>query len=349
MAKNLPAVIVIPAKQVPVRDLAGKPGKRSAIARPPAPGVDVVPALVGDVGRAAAKRFTTFFTDDIANANTRRAYHRAAMQFFTWCGDRGLSLPQIESIHVAAYREVLMASLAPSSVKQHLAAIRKLFDWLIIGQIVASNPAHAVRGPRHVVTEGLTPILGEEDAKALLASIDVSHVVGRRDRALIALMIATFSRIHAAIGMDVRHYFPDGKQWSVRLSEKNGKVITMPVHHKLESYLDEYIQVAGIAEQKRRPLFRTSRGQSRTLTAKRMSENDAWRMIRRRAADAGIKAAIGNHTFRGTGITNFLENGGKIEDAQKMAGHADTRTTKLYDRREHSIHRGEVEKISALG
>ena len=130
----------------------------------------------------------------------------------------------------------------------------------------------------------------------------------------------------------------------------------MPVHHRLEEYLDAYVEAAGGAdsfprdrEGGGRPLFRTSRGQSRLLTSKRMTRNDAFRMVRRRARDAGINKTVGNHSFRGTGITNFLENGGKLEDAQYMAGHCSARTTKLYDRRQQKVTRGEVERITILG
>ncbi len=189
MAKQIQKVLIPELVEVQEPGAAKLP--QVAEPRHPAPVIGRhVPLLIAQLGTKGKKRFTTFFTDNIRNVNTRQAYFRAAFQFFAWCDAQTLGLRDIESIHVAAYREVLIANLATSSVKQHLAAIRKLFDWLIIGQVVATNPAHAVRGPRHVVTEGLTPILSEEDAKALIASIDVSHVIGLRDRALIALMIS---------------------------------------------------------------------------------------------------------------------------------------------------------------
>lgn len=341
------------------------PGEKSLPAvielRTPAPRIGDVPHLVAEVGAKAKKRFTTFFTDNIRNANTRDAYFRAAFQFFTWCEEHGLRVETVESYHVSAYIEELGREKAKPTVKQHLAAIRMLYDWLIVGQVVSSNPAHAVRGPKHVVTEGLTPILDADQMKELLDSIDISTVVGLRDRALIGVMTATFGRIEATLGMNVDDYFPEGKQWSIRLHEKNGKDIKMPVQHRLEEYLDSYIEAAGGEEAfpfetndqgrktKKRPLFRSTRGRSGLLTENRMSRQDAWRMVRRRATAAGIKAAIGNHTFRGTGITNYLENGGTLTEAQRMAGHSDPRTTKLYDRRNQQITRGEVERITILG
>lgn len=305
-----------------------------------------VPRVVEDVGATAAVRFATFFTDNIRNPNTRVAYHRAACLFLDWCGDRGLGLSSIESYHVSAYVESLMSCRSKSTVKQSLAAIRMLFDWLVIGQVVPQNPAHSVRGPKLVVTTGSTPVLDEADARRLLASIDTSHVVGLRDRALIGLMVYSFARIHAALSMNVRDYFPTGKRWSIRLHEKGGKRHDSPAHHKLEEFLDEYLEAAGIADEKHGPLFRTTRGQTRRLTQNRLSRSDAWRMVRRRALDAGLRCEIGNHTFRATGITNYMKNGGDLKEAQKMACHADPRTTQLYDRSGNDVSLDEIERIS---
>ena len=327
----------------------------------PAPKTGDVPALVAELGAKAKKRFTAFFTDNIRNRNTREAYFRAAFQFFQWCDEHRLSVETVESFHVSAYVEQLGEEKSKPTVKQHLAAIRMLYDWLVVGQIVPANPAHAVRGPKHVVSQGLTPILDADQMKQLLDSIDVSSIVGLRDRALIGVMTATFGRVEATLGMNVADYFPEGKHWSIRLNEKNAKVITMPVQHKLEKYLDAYIEAVGGPEAfpletspagrttKNRPLFLSSRGRSKTLTSNRMTRQDAWRMVKRRAKKAGIITTIGNHSFRGTGITNYLENGGSLSEAQRMAGHADPRTTRLYDRRDQRITRGEVERITILG
>jgi site-specific recombinase XerD len=309
------------------------------------PGFDPIPVTIARAGEKAAYRFIEFFTANIRNQNTRKAYFRNAAHFFDWAGSRGLGLGRIRSVHVAAYIEELGQSLAKPTVKQHLAVIRMLFDWLVVGQIVPTNPAAPVRGPKHVVKQGRTPILTEDEARHLLASIETSHVVGLRDRALIGVLIYTFARIDAALSMNVEDYYPQGKRWWIRLSEKNDKVLELPAHHKLEAILDEYIHGARLEGQKKQPLFRTARGQKRELTARRMTQADAWRMIRRRAADAGIKTAIGCHTFRATGITNYLENDGTLENAQKMAGHESARTTKLYDRRNDQLTLDEIERI----
>jgi integrase/recombinase XerD len=307
----------------------------------------VVPAAIADAGEHAVRRFLEFFAATIRNRNTRTAYYRACGSFFAWLEQHGIDeLPDIEPIHVAAYIEALQATAAKPTVKQHLAAVRMLFDWLVVGQVLATNPAHAVRGPKHVVRRGKTPFLTEDQARRLIQGLDTSTVVGLRDRALIGMMTYTFARIGAVVGMRVQDYYPQGKRFWVRLHEKGGKQHEMPVHHKLEVYLDEYIAAAGIADDEKGPLFRTAVGKTGTLTISSMHRIDAYRMIRRRTAEAGFKVKLGCHTFRATGLTAYLEAGGSLENAQAMAAHESPRTTKLYDRTGDEITLDEVERIT---
>jgi len=305
-----------------------------------------VPAVLAAEGAAAAERFFTFFTDTIRNKNTRMAYHRNACRFFEWARDRGLALRDIKSYHVSAYVEELARTHAPPSVKQHLATIRMLFDWLITGQVVALNPAHAVRGPKYVVKKGKTPVLSEDEARTLLASIDPSDIIGLRDRALIAVCLYSFARIEAALGMDVGDYFPQGKRWWFRLHEKGGKHHDMPAHHKAEEYVDAYIEDAGLKDRKNEPLFRSAVGRTKRLSDRRMTRHAALKMIQRRSKKAGILTAVCCHSFRATGITNYLEHGGTLEKAQQMAAHESPKTTKLYDRTADAITLDEVERIA---
>ena len=243
--------------------------------------------------------------------------------------------------------------------KQHLAAIRMLFDWLVTGGVLATNPAHAVRGPKHVVKRGKTPVLVADQARALIESIPITRtitladgttaevpcLVGLRDRALIGVMTYAFARIGAVVAMRVEDYFANGKRWWVRLHEKGGKRHEMPAHHKLEVFLDGYIRAAGIGGDAKAPLFHSAAGRTGTLTAAPMHRIDAGRMVQRRAAGLGTKVKIGCHTFRATGITAYLEAGGTLENAQAMAAHESPRTTKLYDRSRERLTQAEVERI----
>jgi len=307
----------------------------------------VIPAAIADAGEQAVRRFLEFFAATIRNRNTREAYYRAACSFFAWLEQNDIrQLADIEPLHVSLYIETLQAIAAKPTVKQHLAAIRMLFDWLVVGQILATNPAHSVRGPKHVVRRGKTPFLTEDQARRLLAGLDLSTVVGLRDRAVIGMMTYSFARIGAVVGMRVEDYYPQGKRTWVRLHEKGGKQHEMPVHHKLEVFLDEYIAAAGIAEDGKGPLFRTAIGKTGVLTTNAMHRIDAYRMIRRRTGEAGYKVKLGCHTFRATGLTAYLEAGGTLENAQLMAAHESPRTTKLYDRTSDEITLDEVERIT---
>jgi site-specific recombinase XerD len=315
-----------------------------AIAEPAASAA--IPSVIAFEGAKASERFFTFFTDTIRNKNTRAAYYRNARRFFDWAEARGLALKDIKSFHVSAYIEEMGATHAAPSVKQHLATIRMLFDWLILGQVVEINPAQAVRGPKHVLKKGKTPVLDEDEARALLASIDSSDIIGLRDRALIAVCLYSFARIEAALGMDVGDYFPQGKRWWFRLHEKGGKHHDMPAHHKAEEYVDAYIEAAGLKDQKHGPIFRSALGKTKQLSLKRMTRHAALKMVKRRAKAAGIATEICCHSFRATGITNYLEHGGTLEKAQQMAAHESPKTTKLYDRTDDQITLDEVERIA---
>src|SRR5215213_11417198 len=134
-----------------------------------------LPTIITREGRKATKRFLEFFTANIRNLNTRLSYMRAIGSFLAWCEDRGASLHQIEPMLIAAYIEQLTQERAPQTVKQHLAAIRMLFDWLVTGQIVPFNPAASVRGPRYSIKKGKTPVLSAQETRKLLDSIDTSH------------------------------------------------------------------------------------------------------------------------------------------------------------------------------
>lgn len=326
-------------------------GPPAAPARPGPPTLAVegiaLPAIVLAAGEEGARHFLNFFVASIRNRHTRRAYARQARDFLAWCEAGGLvTIRQVRTEHAAAYVELLTRGGGEaSSVKQALAALRMLFDWLVVGQVVPASPFAAVRGPRLVVDEGRTSCLDGTQVVELFEAIPTDTLVGLRDRALIGLMAYTFARIGAALAMDVGDYWQEGKAGQVRLREKGGRRRTLAVHHVLEGYLDAYLTTAGIAAEKGTPLFRTARGRTGELTESRMGQADAWRMLRRRAKAAGLDVALCNHTWRATGITNYLENGGALETAQWMAGHGDPRTTKLYDRRRRLASRGEVERI----
>jgi site-specific recombinase XerD len=335
-----------------------------------------IPTLFAAAGDKAAFRLLEFFTANIRNTNTRAAYGRAVRRFSEWCQEHGLRLEQLTPVHVAAYVEELGRPAPPTpgpgetpteepkplskpSIKQHLAALRMLFDYLVIGQVVPHNPAASVRGPKYVVKKGKTPVLTPEEARRLFDSIDkveyeVGHMVPKapeqlsladlRDRALIAVMVYSFARIGAVLGMNVADYYQQGKRSWLRLHEKGGKEHEVPAHHKVVDYLDVYLEASGIAGAKETPLFR-SIDERRRLTGRRLVARDALAMVKRRSRAAGLGDRTCNHSFRATGITAYLRAGGHLVTAAGIAAHESTRTTQLYDRTDDDISLDEIEKI----
>lgn len=304
-----------------------------------------LPALFAGASEREAIRVAEFFAAQIRNLNTRRAYLRATMDFSRFCEERGLvDLASVQPLHVAAWVEFQLKSYSKPTVKQQLAAVRMLFDWLVVGQVVPTNPASSVRGPKHSVRRGKTPVLDAVSTRQLLDSIERDTDIGRRDRALIATMTYTFARIGAVVQMQIEDYFYQGHRPWVRLHEKGGKEHEMPVHHALHDFIEEYLAGANLKQVKGQ-LFRAVAGRSGRLTENPVSQSDAWNMLQRRAEAAGLQTRITNHTFRATGITEYLLAGGKVEVAQQMANHESSRTTGLYDRRSDLVAIDEIERI----
>lgn len=303
-----------------------------------------MPAIVREADQNAALAYLEFFTARIRNPNTRSAYHHAVRAFFTWSHENGLTLSTVRPIHVATYIEMLTEIRQPQTVKLHLAAIRMLYDWFVIQQVVPSNPTSPVKGPRYSVRVGKTPVLTAAEARQLLDSIETDTAIGLRDRALISFMLYTFARVSAAVGVNIGDLFiQDGHSW-VRLSEKGGKDHVMPLHPELEAAIGVYIRTLP-AHSPSAPLFRAARGRSGALASRRFDRRDAWAMVQKRREASGLAIKATCHSFRATGITIYLGDGGTLETAAIAAAHASTKTTALYDRRERHA---QIDVISKL-
>ncbi len=292
------------------------------------------------------RKFWAFFIAHVRNLNTRCADLMATRQFADWCEHYDIALERVEPIVVAVYVEELTKQLSSASVKQHLAAIRMLFDWLVVGQVLRFNPVSSVRSPKHVVKNGKTPVLSAEEARGLLDGIDLSTLAGLRDRALIGVLVFSFARITAAVSMRVADYYTQGRRSFFRLHEKGGRYNVVPAHHLAQEYVDVYLEAAELGDDRRGPLFRCCAvGRQDRLEDQGMSRATALRMIKRRARQAGLPAENCAHSFRGTGITEYLRNGGDLEVAARIAGHESTRTTQLYNRMQKEISLDEIERI----
>ena len=230
-------------------------------------------------------------------------------------------------------------------MKQHLAAIRVLGDWLVVSQVLPVNPAAAVRGPKYVVTKGATPVLSPAEARKLLESIDTGALAGLRDRALLSVMLYSFARVSAVLGMRRQDYFGQGSRGWLRLHEKGGKRHDVPTHHRAAAALDRLRRggrargAEGGALPDRRPCWAPADGPGARSAARAGDDQAARRSRGAPALDACC------HTFRATGITAYLSNGGTLERAQQIAGHASPKTTKLYDRTADTLTVDEIERI----
>jgi integrase/recombinase XerD len=313
-----------------------------------------VPAIIAAAGGKASEHFLEFFAATIRNKNTRAAYVQAAAQFFRWCEQYELSLASIRPLHVAAYIE--SKPMTAPSIKQHLAALRGLFNWLVIKQVIPENPAMFVKSPRFSRQVGITPIMEAEQMRQLLdfkvpkkhggGYKEVADLKGLRDRAAIAIMGYTFARVSAVVGLTLGDYRLEGKRGRLRLMEKGNKEKLVWLHREAEEFLDAYLAAAGIEDAKA-PLFRTL-DKAHILSGEVLSQRDMLRAVKQRCNAAGLSELFCNHTFRGTGITVFLNNGGSLEAAQDMANHSDPRTTKLYDRRKELANLSEIERRIAF-
>ena len=314
----------------------------------------------------------TFFKAEVRNPNTRRAYQNGAKDFFVYLSacPHVDTLDAINALHVSGWLDAMEErGLSTPTIKQRLAGLRMMFNALVRAQVLRVSPVTVVKGPAHSVIKGKTPVLTGEQTMQLLSAINTSSLIGLRDRAMIATMAYSFARIGAVAALQVRHVFRQQRRLWLRLSEKGGTSHDVPCHHHLETNLAEWLEAAGHADKPLAPLFQTftwepkpdppnshvdlsthrqpdaSTRQRRTLSGKPMTQAMTWEMLQRRAKAAGIDTAICNHTFRATGITAYLINGGTIERAAIIAGHRSTRTTQLYDRRSDDVTLDEIEKI----
>ena len=162
--------------------------------------------------------------------------------------------------------------------KQYLAALRMLFDWLVVGQVLPFNPASSVRGPKHIVKAGKTPVLSAKETRALLDGIDVSRLVGLRDRAFLGVLVYSFARVSAAVSLRIADYYTQGRRSFFRLHEKGGRYNVVPAHHVAQEYVDAYLEAARIGEDRRGPLFRSCEpGRRDVLQVRGMSRVGAFK------------------------------------------------------------------------
>lgn len=304
-----------------------------------------VPSLIERGGVAARFAWDEFFFAEHHNPYTQTAYMGAVRRFLAWCEARPVELPAVTPGMVGQY----LVGIGGSASKRNLAlsAIRGFFDRLVNRHVVILNPAASVKGVKEQVIEGKTPEITIEQARTLLASVNTGHVVGLRDRAILATLAYTVCRAGAVAKLRLGDFQHDGTQYVLRFQEKGGKSREIPVRHNLEMDIRAYLNAAGInAEPKDRPLFRSTLRRTGRLTGNPLTTKSICELVKRRLKDAGLPLRLSPHSFRVAGITDLLSQNVPLEDVQYLAGHAEPRTTGLYDRRKKKVTRNIVERLS---
>lgn len=306
-----PAAPPRPALPVPEVSVPTEPPSGGALIAPGGWQAEGLPEIIRRAGPEAERLTLEFFNESIHSANTRQAYEKAVMRFTDWCDDRDLELTDITPFVVRAYIKQMQREYAAATVKQHLAAIRLLFDHLVLGGLLPMNPADGVRAPRLGTRKKGTAALQPEEATTLLDAIDASDGSGLRDRALLSAMFHSRARVSAVVAMDVKDYVRDGGQKRLRLLERGGAPREVPVHQTADECLDSYLEAAGIGGEPESPLWRTMT-KGRGFSDRRMSRVDVFRMIRRRMKDAGLGKVADNVPGRARTTTARVEASGGI-------------------------------------
>jgi integrase/recombinase XerD len=303
-----------------------------------------LPAIVQRGGLAAERAWDDFFAGVIANDLTRIAYTRAVRWFLEWPQVCSKELHEITPADIGQYLRGLEGSL--SKKKQHHSALRRFFNLLVERHLCIINPALVARTERMEVSEGKTPQITAAQSRRLLAAIDPTTKVGRRDRAIVGILMWTGVRAGSIARLRCGDYYETGEQWMLRFDEKRRRTREIPVRHDLHFYLRDYMEAAGLTDvPKNVPLFLTSPGKTDRFTMNGVNGHDICRMVKRYAKKAGLPNNLSPHSLRVAVATDLLDQGVPLSDVQYLLGHADPRTTRLYDRRQKQVTRNIVERI----
>ena len=306
---------------------------------------EAFPAILQRAGKAACFAADEFFSAKISNPHTRRAYARPVGRFLTWCEEQEIELRQVTPGLAGRFIEELPGSDPTRNLA--LAALRHFFDALVTRHAVALNPFASVRGRKHAVVDGKTPELTPGQARSLLGSLDPSHVVGLRDRAVLGVLTYTGTRVGALARLRRGDLQDQETQRVLRFQEKGGKQREIPVRHDLDEWLAAYLEAGRIdLSQKAAPLFLAAERWGLGLVDQPMTAHGVRRMLKRRLKKAGLPEIITPHSFRVMVVTDLLSQNVPMEDVQYLAGHSNPQTTQIYDRRRRRVTRNIVERIS---
>ncbi|TWT66655.1 tyrosine-type recombinase/integrase [Allorhodopirellula solitaria] len=304
-----------------------------------------IPSFIASPGHPAATPFRDFFFGQIGNANTQRAYCRAVEQFLTWIAAQGLALVEIRPADVGAY--LRQHPGATSIKKQHRSVIKQFLDLLVERHVCLINPPASVKTEKLRVNQGSTPEIAKGEIRAVLETLQGNSLSQVRDRAAIGILVYTACRKGAISNLRRSDFHGRPGQRALRFQEKGSNNQSAEVRHDLEAWVNEYIRQAGLGEANpASPLFRPLVRREERLQNRQVEANGVGRMVKRKLRQAGIRTELSAHSLRVATITDLISQGVDIASVQELAGHADARTTKLYDRTSRRATRNLVERIS---
>jgi integrase len=320
---------------------------------------DITPSLSESKREKAAEALLNVLDGQIRNIHTRAAYKRAWKAFFEFCALYKLELERIKPYHFELWMkyntgntEAKRRPLATATLRQHLAGIRLLFDSLLEQGIVDLNPAARAKAPRLQRESSHTPVFEEEEIKAFMGSIKPDSLISIRDKALFSVLIYTWARVSAVVALRIEDYYErKGTRW-LRLAEKRGKIHEVPVHSRAREAIDQWLTSSGLGDNPAAPLFPAFYGKNKLAETqnpkalRHMHPTSVWKLVQLRALASGIKKRVCCHSFRATGITEYMNRGGTLEVAQRIAGHSQLSTTKIYDRSQDRLTIEEIERVS---
>src|ERR1700738_1795565 len=280
----------------------------------------------------------------VRNSNTRKAYKTAWRSFFEFCSEYKLELDRVKPYHFGLWFKRHTGSLATQ--RQHLAAVRLLFDHLLEKGIVDTNPAARAKPPRLERESVHTPVFEQNEIKTFLEAIKGDSLIDKRDKALFAVLLYGWARVSAVVALKVEHYYErKGERW-LRLHEKRGKIHEVPVHSKAREAIDQWLLASDLASKPTAPLFPAFGKDKKTIELRHIDRTSVWKLVQARARACGLQKGVCCHSFRATGITEYMNAGGSLDIAQRIAGHSELSTTKIYDRSQDRVTIAEIERVS---
>ena len=294
-----------------------------------------------------AETFLELLGARVRNPNTRSAYRVAWRLFLAFCSARQLELEKVKAYHVGAWLDQHPGS--KSTQRQHLAALRLLFDSLLIRGVVEYNPAARAKPPKLVRESSRTPVFEPAEIAAFLASIKPNTLKGIRDKAIFSVLLYSWCRVSALTSLKVADYYErSGQRW-LRFQEKRGREHELPVHSKAREAIDRWLEACGSCLNPEAPLFPAFAKDRDRLSFRPLNRRSVLKLVERQAEATGILKKVCCHSFRATGITEYMNRGGTIDLAQRIAGHQSSTTTKIYDRSRDRLTLEEIERVSIEG